>query len=387
MLVLLDRGFDASAFLAEVAGTGAMLLARAKATRNPAVIAHLPDGSCQARLDDLDARMIDAQVAMTGADGSRVADTYRLITTLTGYRAFPAADLVLLYHERREIESAFLALRHTLLDGRVLRSGDRPGIEQELRALLTLYQLLRMAMVTAVQTRPGTDPDPGQLHYRPGSRPPGTDRRPRHRPRRAADLAGVTGRAVLTTLLPARRPRYSARKVKCATARYLNRDDGRPHTATAITAIDITISTPPLSRGRPRRYTRPGPDHPSRPPAGSASPRSSPASHRATGHHSNSPTCSTHTPAPSPPSCANGPCSAGSPAPAKAPTGSTRPRRRHPRQPNPTLNYAALLRDGLRPPSTNPAESRRSGQLSGTVPGSNNTNRAPFIIGPVIDLG
>ena len=126
MLVLLDQGFDANAFLAEVAGTGAMLLARAKATRNPAVIAHLPDGSYQARLDDLDVRMIDAGVAMTGADGTRVADTYRLITTLSDYRAFPATDLVRLYHERWEIESAFLALRHTLLDGRVLRSGDRP---------------------------------------------------------------------------------------------------------------------------------------------------------------------------------------------------------------------------------------------------------------------
>ena len=76
--------------------------------------------------------MVDADVAMTGADGTRVADRYRLITTLTDHRAFAAAALVRLYHERREIESAFLALRHTLLDGRVLRSGDRPGIEQEL---------------------------------------------------------------------------------------------------------------------------------------------------------------------------------------------------------------------------------------------------------------
>ena len=34
-----------------------------------------------------------------------------------------------------------------------------------------------------------------------------------------ADLTGVIGRAVLATLLPARRPRFSARKVKCATSR------------------------------------------------------------------------------------------------------------------------------------------------------------------------
>ena len=77
--------------------------------------------------------------------------------------------------------------------GRVLRSGDRPGLEQETWALLTLYQLLRMAMVTAVETRPGHRPGPGQLHHRAGSRP-----RPAHRRRR--DLPGRPGR-------PARRHR------------------------------------------------------------------------------------------------------------------------------------------------------------------------------------
>ena len=96
------------------------------------MVAHLPDRSYQARLDDMPVRMAGADVAMTGADGTKVADRYRLITTLTDHRAFPAAALVRLYHQRWEIESAFLALRHTLLDGRVLRSGDRPGIEQEL---------------------------------------------------------------------------------------------------------------------------------------------------------------------------------------------------------------------------------------------------------------
>jgi hypothetical protein len=129
--------------------------------------------------------------------------------------------LVRLYHERWEIESAFLALRHTLLDGRVLRSGDQPGVEQELWALLTLYQLLRMAMVTATETRPGTDPDRAsfttaleaareELTAARGICPDGPP-----------DLPGVIGRAVLSTLLPARRARFSARKVKCATCRYL----------------------------------------------------------------------------------------------------------------------------------------------------------------------
>ena len=53
---------------------------------------------------------------MTGADGSRVRDGYRLITTLMDHRRFPAAAVVRLYHERWEIESAYFALRHTLLE-------------------------------------------------------------------------------------------------------------------------------------------------------------------------------------------------------------------------------------------------------------------------------
>jgi transposase IS4-like protein/DDE family transposase len=254
MLVLLDRAFDANAFLADITKTGAMLLARSKSTRNPPVLEHLPDGSYLSDLDGLAVRIIEADLTMSGSDGSRVHDSYRLITTLLDHRRYPADALVQLYHERWEIESAYLALRHTLLDGHVLRSGDQPGLEQEIWALLTLYQLLRMAMVTAVETCPGTDPDRAsfttaletardQLTAAHGVCPDGP-----------ADPLGVIGRAVLGTLLPDRRPRYSARKVKCATSRYLNRDDGRPSTPTTITAIDIAIHTPPIDLApRPRR--------------------------------------------------------------------------------------------------------------------------------------
>ena len=269
MLVLLDRAFDSNAFLAEIAATGAVPLARAKSTRIPLVLQHLQDGSYLSRLDGLDVRIVEATVTMAGADGTHIADSYRLITTLADHRAYPAEALVRLYHERWEIESAYLALRHTLLAGRVLRSGDRPGVEQELWALLTLYQLLRMAMVDAVETRPGTNPDRAsfttaleaardQLTAAAGICPPGP-----------AELT-VIGRAVLATLLPARRPRFSARKVKCATSRYLNHGDERPHTVTAITAISVTIRTPPprdsTSGRRPHRRTATltGPPQPTR---------------------------------------------------------------------------------------------------------------------------
>jgi hypothetical protein len=267
MLILLDRAFDAATFLNDIASTGAMLLARSKATRKPPVLEHLPDGSYLSRLDDLTVRIIEADLAMTGADGSRVHDRYRLITTLLDHHRYPAFELVKLYHERWEIEIAYLALRHTLVNGHVLRSGDRPGLEQEIWALLTLYQLLRMAMVTAVETRPGTDPDRAsfttaletardQLTAARGICP---DDGP-------VDLIGVIGRTVLDTLLPARRPRYSARKVKSATSRYLNRDDNRPQNPTTITAIDITFHTPPIDPAHPRSHRRAKSAAPSQPP-------------------------------------------------------------------------------------------------------------------------
>jgi hypothetical protein len=78
MPVLLDRAFDSSAFLAQTAATGAALLARAKSTPIPLMLRLLPDGSYISRLDQLEVRIIEAEVAMTGADGSRIGDSYRL---------------------------------------------------------------------------------------------------------------------------------------------------------------------------------------------------------------------------------------------------------------------------------------------------------------------
>ena len=262
MLVLLDRAFDSAPFLEQLTQTGAQFLVRGKSTRKPVVLRHLPDGSYLSVLGGVKVRIIEADLVMTGTDGSTVADRYRLITTLTDHHRHPAAELTQLYHERWEIETSFLALRHTILNGHVLRSGDRPGLEQELWALLTLYQLLRMAMVTAVETQPGINPDRASfttaLETACDQVTAAQGIHPTH-PGEPIDLLGVIGRAVLSTLLPARRPRFSARKVKSPTSRYLNRDDGRPSHTTTITTIDITIHTPPLTTSPPR--TRPRTPH------------------------------------------------------------------------------------------------------------------------------
>ena len=66
--------------------------------------------------------------------------------------------MIRLYHERWEIETAYLGLKSSILGGRVLRSRTPEGIDQEIHALLIVYQLLRTAMVDATDSRPVTDP-------------------------------------------------------------------------------------------------------------------------------------------------------------------------------------------------------------------------------------
>jgi hypothetical protein len=272
MLLLVDRGFDGDDFLAAVAATGAQILARCRGARRPPVLARLSDGSWLTRVGGLDLRVIEAEITVTGADGSRVTGVYRLLTTLLDHHTDPAAVLVRLYHERWEIESAYFALRHTMLHGRVLRSTDPAGVAQEMWALLAAYQALRAVMMTAVESVPGTDPDrAGFTTALEAARDTVTS---------AAgvvtvtvDLVGDIGRAVLVNLLPARRRRFSARKVKSPISRYhAHTDTARPLTSTTIAAIDVTVREPAAPQppapaaSRPRRPRRPRPA--TRPPTG-----------------------------------------------------------------------------------------------------------------------
>lgn len=264
MLVLADRFFDSGPFLAQVAARAHFLI-RGKAVRELPVMAWLPDGSFLSRIGEIKVRVILADVQIELADGTRCRDRYRLVTTLADHRRYPAMELIRLYHERWEHEVAYLSLRHTLLQGRVLRSGDPAGVEQELWGLLTLYQAIRRAMAAAAQSLPGTDPDRAGFTI-------------------ALETAVVTvtgasgvisgdgtggpagpgriGRAVLAALLGPRRPRVSDRKVKCPTSRWAKASSSRPASSTAITSITFTISdTDHRARvGRkPALTTQPGP--------------------------------------------------------------------------------------------------------------------------------
>jgi len=247
MLLLTDRGFDGAGFLAAVAAK-AEFLARLNANRRPPVFRYLPDGSYLSVIGGVKVRVITAAVTVTCHDGTSYGGTYRLATTLLDHRAYPAQALMALYHERWEHEVAYLALRHTLLQGRALRSGDPAGIEQETWALLAVCQALRIAVTDAVQSVPGTDPDRAswQLAVETAQNLLTTAA---NITGPAGDLPGDIGRAVLARLHGPRRPRVCARKVKSPLSRWNKHPDGKPRASKRITRITSNID--------PRHYQPP----------------------------------------------------------------------------------------------------------------------------------
>jgi hypothetical protein len=74
--------------------------------------------------------------------------------------------LINLYHCRWEVETAYLEIKSSILGGRVLRARTPDGIDQEIYALLVVYQILRTAMTDA------TDSDLAPAPTGPASPPP-----------------------------------------------------------------------------------------------------------------------------------------------------------------------------------------------------------------------
>jgi Insertion element 4 transposase N-terminal/Transposase DDE domain len=247
MLVLADRGFDDTDLMEKIDGTGAVFLIRLNSSRRPQPLLDLHDGTHLARVGGLIVRIITAQVTVTCDDGTSWTGRYRWATTLTHPRRHRATALIRLYHERWEHEVTYLALRHTLLHGRVLRSGDPIGLEQEIWALLTTYQLLRTAIVNAVEQADGVNPDRAGFTIALTIALTTAQNLLTKAENIIDDLdpIGQIGRAVLADLAPPRRLRVSTRKVKSALSRYNKADPDRPARATTVTAIDINLTDRP----------------------------------------------------------------------------------------------------------------------------------------------
>lgn len=119
------------------------------------------------------------------------------------------------------------------------------GVDQEIHALLIVYQVLRTAMADATDSQPGLDPDRvsfttalttarDQLVHAAGVIAD-----------TVIDLVGVIGERVLANLLPDRRIRTKARMIKRSNSKYQARG---PHidrrTYKATTSINILTNAP-----------------------------------------------------------------------------------------------------------------------------------------------
>ncbi|MGW3513348.1 transposase [Streptomyces sp. NPDC000994] len=209
------------------------------------VLARYRDGSYLSALGPLPVRVIDCEITVTTTAG-RHTGLYRLATTLLDHHRHPASELATLYHQRWEIETAYLELKSTILGSRVLRARTPEGVTQEIYALLVVYQLLRTAMADATGTRPGTDPDRASFSI--------AWQAARDQVILAAgviadtviDLAGTIGRYVLAALLPSRRLRVSPRIVKRAISKYQARGPRIDRTSyKATTSINILVLASP----------------------------------------------------------------------------------------------------------------------------------------------
>ncbi len=239
MLLLADRNFAVTALIEQIASVQADVLIRCKDTRVLPPIKHLSDRSWLARMGAVTVRVIDAQITVRLGAGATRCGHYRLVTTLTDEKRYPADELVRLYHQRWEIETSYLELKSTLLGGRVLRAATPAGITQEVYALLITYQALRTAVADAALARPDISPD--RLSFTVALQAA------RDQIRNAAatiadttvDLIGRIGTAVLNQPLPTRRSRSSPRVVKRAISKH--RAKGKIDRTNHTTAITIEI--------------------------------------------------------------------------------------------------------------------------------------------------
>jgi len=248
MLLLADRNFAVKDLAGQIHATGTDLLIRCKTSRRLPAIRRYRDGSFLALLGTITVRVIDAEITVT-TPGRKHHHTgqYRLITTLTDPHRYTALDLITLYHQRWEIETTFLELKSTTLGGRVLRARTPPGIDQEVYALLTAYQALRLAMTGATDHDPDTTADRASFTIALNTA--------RDQVIHAAgviagtiiDLVGTIGRAVLNDLLPERRNRISPRVVKRAISKHRAKGhiDRTNHRATITITLGLTPSPEP----------------------------------------------------------------------------------------------------------------------------------------------
>lgn len=157
-------------------------------------------------------RVIEATLTVTLADGTVRTEQWRLITNLLDPVRYPAAELVDPYHRRWQAETTYSSIKATMLDGRVLRSRNIDGLDQEVYALLTAYQALIRAGDDALTGWPEVPVERISFTVLPAAATDTVTADHGIFPNTLIDLVGTIGHAALNALLPAhRRQRVKAR--------------------------------------------------------------------------------------------------------------------------------------------------------------------------------
>lgn len=92
--------------------------------------------------------------------------TYRLVTTLLNPRLAPAIELVVLYHERWEVELVIDEIKtHERAQRKVLRSKTPEGVQQELYGIMLAHYAVRVLMAQAALE---AELDPDRLSFTSG---------------------------------------------------------------------------------------------------------------------------------------------------------------------------------------------------------------------------
>lgn len=170
MLVLLDRGFCASQLYHLVRNGSAEVLGRigSHVLKTPEVV--LADGTYLATLckgrncrgGPIQLRVIVYTITLEGMKDS--GKRHRLVTSLLDPQAAPAEELILLYHQRWEVETTILEIdRQQGILHQPLRGKAPTRVLQELYAILIAHNVLRLLLLQAAM-RPGEMPlDPTTL--------------------------------------------------------------------------------------------------------------------------------------------------------------------------------------------------------------------------------
>lgn len=168
MLVLMDAGLSSFDLFDGIMKQGGHVLARSNAQRKWKPIQILPDGTFLAWMNPTDkSHNRQADPILVRVLRYRLDDEARphhgeiqtLVTTLLDPIAYPALELIDLYHERWEIEISIDEMdNHQRLANRPFRSLKPIGVIQEFYAFLLAYFVIRVTMLETAHTHQ-IDPD------------------------------------------------------------------------------------------------------------------------------------------------------------------------------------------------------------------------------------